>query len=273
MSRALRNALILTIFLSCVFVLINREAYLKQSGSSIVKYVSSISKPTPVLYKYIEVIEGCGPYFVGTCSVARSGPGEEYKVVQNLRIGMVYKVSDTLVTNGVEWYKIHFDEWLRYPERAKGDWYVNATSVNLLEDDGDHGLVEGENISSSTKRIVIDRSEQSLTAYDGDTLYMQTPISSGVDFAPTPEGTFTIYKMTPSRYMQGPIPGASSVYYDLPGVPWNLYFSEKGDVIHGAYWHDKFGTKQSQGCVNVEPREAKKLYLWATVGTTVTVKP
>ena len=120
---------------------------------------------------------------------------------------------------------------------------------------------------------MVDRSDQKLYAYDGDTLFMVATSSTGLDSTPTPRGTFTIYQKTPSRYMQGPLPNiASDDYYDLPGVPWNLYFTEGGAVIHGAYWHDKFGTKYSHGCVNLSPAIAKVIYDWAELGTPVTVR-
>ena len=102
---------------------------------------------------------------------------------------------------------------------------------------------------------------------------MQAPISTGLNLTPTPLGTFTVYAMTPSRYMQGPIPGISDQVYDLPGVPWNLYFTQDGAVIHGAYWHNHFGEPWSHGCVNLSPENAKKLYYWAELGVKVTVKP
>jgi lipoprotein-anchoring transpeptidase ErfK/SrfK len=89
---------------------------------------------------------------------------------------------------------------------------------------------------------------------------------------PTPRGTFTIYKKTPSRYMQGPLPGISDQYYDLPGVPWTLYFTQEGAAIHGAYWHNNFGQRWSHGCVNVSLTEAETLYRWADVGTQVIVR-
>lgn len=73
--------------------------------------------------------------------------------------------------------------------------------------------------------------------------------------------------------MQGPLPDAApDDYYDLPGVPWNLYFTMEGAVIHGAYWHQNFGTPYSHGCVNLAPNDAKILYEWADVGTLVIVK-
>lgn len=73
--------------------------------------------------------------------------------------------------------------------------------------------------------------------------------------------------------MQGPLPIlADQQYYDLPGVPWNLYFTEQGAVIHGAYWHNSFGKPYSHGCVNMHTDEARKLYTWATLGTQVIVR-
>ena len=101
---------------------------------------------------------------------------------------------------------------------------------------------------------------------------MELSISTGLELTPTPIGTFTIYKMTPRRYMQGPLLGVSDDYYDLPGVPWNLYFTTDGAVIHGAYWHDHFGVRWSHGCVNLPVDRAKELYFWAELGTQVTVQ-
>lgn len=73
--------------------------------------------------------------------------------------------------------------------------------------------------------------------------------------------------------MQGPLPYLqSNQYYDLPGVPWNLYFTEQGAVIHGAYWHDSFGHPYSHGCVNLSPENAFKLYVWTPLGTPVIVR-
>ena len=111
-----------------------------------------------------------------------------------------------------------------------------------------------------------------LYAYDGNTLFMKVSVSTGIKKTPTPIGTFTIYKKTPSRYMQGPIPGISTGKYDLPGVPWNLYFTAGGAVIHGAYWHNDFGHMHSNGCVNVPLDKAQELYEWADIGTPVIVR-
>ncbi|MES2135314.1 MAG: L,D-transpeptidase family protein [Patescibacteria group bacterium] len=226
----------------------------------------------PTLYKYVEVADGCGPYFTGTCVNMRSGPGTEYPVVLRLRTGMVLRVEGVAKdTEGRPWYKIDPGVNIRYPERITTGWYILADAVLEFKNDGDHRLEDGDH-ATSTKSIIIDRLEEMLYAYDGDTLFMEQPISVGLEGTPTPRGTFTVYAMTPSRYMQGPIPGVSDQEYDLPGVPWNLYFTVDGAVIHGAYWHDRFGEPWSHGCVNLPPEKAKELYMWADLGTLVTVR-
>lgn len=225
-----------------------------------------------VLFEYVAVVDGCGPHFEGECLNVRNAPSLEAPVVAQLRTGIVLKVGGQVEHNGRTWYQIVFDEWLRYPERLQGDWYVAADFVEILLDEGEKNVTSGDTATTS-QRIIVDRSEQKLYAYDGDELFMETSISTGLELTPTPRGNFTVFRKTPSRYMQGPLPYlADKQYYDLPGVPWNLYFTEQGAVIHGAYWHDSFGQQYSHGCVNMRPSEARQLYNWAVLGARVTVQ-
>ena len=143
--------------------------------------------------------------------------------------------------------------------------------MRSFRNSGDDRVAVGT-VASTTKRIVVNLTEEMLYAYDGDELFLKEPISPGLELTPTPRGIFSVFYKTPSRYMQGPIPGISDQEYDLPGVSWNLYFTPEGAVIHGAYWHDNFGKKWSHGCVNLFPKNAEKLYLWADLGTPVIVK-
>lgn len=221
---------------------------------------------------YIEITDGCGPYFSGACVNMREGPGADYPVFTKLRTGAVLKVGSIVNINGRDWYKIIFGAELQHPERITSDLYVaSGDYLRLFKDDGDEYAVPGVRATSTIKRIVVDASEQVLYAYDGETLFMKEKISTGLEFTPTPRGTFTIFKKTPARYMQGPTKISDQVY-DLPGVPWDLYFTREGAVIHGAYWHDHFGKRWSHGCVNLSPDNAKKLYYWADIGMPVTVQ-
>lgn len=226
---------------------------------------------TPPLVNYVEIVQSCGIHFEGTCVVARSGPGTEFPIVNRFRTGTVLMVSTSTAREGHTWYKIAFANGLRYPERVTSDWYVAGDYAHLFQSTGTLTLPETA-ATSTTKRIVVDRTKQMLYAYDGNDLFMEAKISTGVELTPTPRGLFRIYKKTPSRYMQGPIPGISTEYYDLPGVPWNLYFTYQGAVIHGAYWHNDFGKVHSNGCVNLPITDAAKLYQWADLGTEVLVR-
>jgi lipoprotein-anchoring transpeptidase ErfK/SrfK len=228
----------------------------------------------PMLYDYAEIINSCGPYYNGdVCVNLRSGPGTHYPSVMKLRNGMVLKVAETVTdSTGQEWYRIEQDKTVRFPERIESDWYVSAQYAQLMYIDGDHWLGRGE-VATTTKHIVVDLSDEMVYAYNGDgSLFMKQAISTGLDATPTPPGDFVVFHKTPSRYMQGPIPGVSDQVYDLPGVPWNLYFTKDGAAIHGAYWHDHFGRQWSHGCVNLPLDQAEKLYFWADVGTIVKIQ-
>lgn len=229
--------------------------------------------PIPVPeYEYIEITGGCDSDYKGECVVSRNRPSHDATEIMKLRSGIVLKVAGLAVNESEVWYHIEFDEWLRYPERVHGEWYVQATNnVRMFTDPG---VVEKtiDTVAPENKYILVDRSSQKLFAYQDGEIIFERFISSGLLATPTPRGTFNIYKKTPSRYMQGPLPGISTKYFDLPGVPWNLYFTQQGAVVHGAYWHDSFGMRWSNGCVNVDPKEAEELYRWADIGTIVYVQ-
>jgi hypothetical protein len=244
--------------------------------AAVVTSVESWGEPAPVPvvptgFPYIEIEDSCNWSYSGTCVNLRSGPGTSYPVVIQLRNNMVLKVASTTVVDGRTWYKIGFDGDIHYPERVLGDWYVASDYTRLFYDPGLLEITTGANLLS-TKRIVIDRAKEMLTAYDGNTVFMQQAISVGLELTPTPTGTFSIYRKMPDSYMQGPVPGVSDQYYDLPGVPWDLYFTQDGAAIHGAYWHNHFGEPWSHGCVNLPPAAAEILYEWADLGTPVIVK-
>jgi len=61
--------------------------------------------------------------------------------------------------------------------------------------------------------------------------------------------------------MTGPDPDTGT--YDIAEVPWALYY-QGGYALHGAYWHDEFGTVRSHGCTNVPPSAARWLFEWTS---------
>jgi LysM repeat protein len=111
------------------------------------------------------------------------------------------------------------------------------------------------------KRIVVDLSDQTLTAWYGETVQLYTNISSGTWATPTITGYYKIDRKYPQQRMTGP-------GYDIPDVPYVMYFWQ-GYAFHGAYWHNNFGVPMSHGCVHLRPGEDQWLYNWAEPGTDV----
>lgn len=220
---------------------------------------------------YVEITTGCTVHLDDSCVRAYAKPATTSRERTKLRIGSVLYVKDTITApDGTRWYEIDFPEALRYPERLILPWYVPVEAGTFMLTDAPQDLTAST--PTTTKRIVVDRSDQTLYTYEDDVLIKTYTVSTGRELTPTPRGTFTVYRKTPSRYMQGPIPGISTNFYDLPGVPWNLYFTEQGAVVHGAYWHNGFGSPYSNGCVNLKPSDAREVYEWTTVGTPITVQ-
>jgi lipoprotein-anchoring transpeptidase ErfK/SrfK len=116
---------------------------------------------------------------------------------------------------------------------------------------------------SEQRWIQVNLSTQRLIAWEGGKPVYAVIISSGKKSTPTRIGTFKIQSKHKSTRMRGR-------NYDVPNVPHAMFY--QGNYgIHGAYWHKKFGTPVSQGCVNVAPNHAKWLFDWASLGTQVVI--
>lgn len=141
----------------------------------------------------------------------------------------------------------------------------DGKKINLSE----IALTQGEppilGVSNEERWIEIDLSEQKLKAWEGSSLFLETLISTGLPWTPTPQGTFYIKTKFRAIKMEG---GVGRYYYYLPNVPYVMFFEgegipwSKGFSLHGTYWHNSFGTRRSHGCVNLPTPVAEKLYWW-----------
>lgn len=116
---------------------------------------------------------------------------------------------------------------------------------------------------SEQRWIQIDLSKQRLVAWEGSKPVYAVVVSTGKGSTPTRIGTFAIKSKHRSARMRG-------ADYDVPNVPYTMYY-HGGYAIHGAYWHRRFGTPISHGCINVAVNHSKWLFNWAAVGTPVVV--
>ncbi|MDQ4075348.1 MAG: LysM peptidoglycan-binding domain-containing protein [Chloroflexota bacterium] len=121
--------------------------------------------------------------------------------------------------------------------------------------------------ANGEKWIDVDLTNQTITAYEGNTAVYSAVVSTGLPRTPTVTGTYKIYVKYRYANMQGGSYAAGDYYY-LPNVPFTMYFY-RGYGIHGTYWHDNFGQPMSHGCVNLRTSDAEWFFNWAEVGTKV----
>ena len=116
--------------------------------------------------------------------------------------------------------------------------------------------------------IDINLSTQYMRVFRGNTVLMETYVSTGRPGFDTPPGTFYIIRKIPVQTMSGVLGGE---YYNVPDVPWVMYFTDRGHAIHGAYWHNNFGHVMSHGCVNLPVATAEWLYANTPMYTRVNI--
>jgi lipoprotein-anchoring transpeptidase ErfK/SrfK len=116
--------------------------------------------------------------------------------------------------------------------------------------------------------IEVNLSAQYMTVWDGSNVLAETYVSTGRDGFDTPPGTFYVNSKLEFQTMEGVLGGE---YYNVPDVPWVMYFTDLGHAIHGTYWHDNFGTPMSHGCINLPMDFAEWLYGIADIGTRIEI--
>ncbi|NDJ76642.1 MAG: L,D-transpeptidase [Chloroflexi bacterium] len=160
--------------------------------------------------------------------------------VQRYQVTYVYA---STTVDDVDWYLVGPGQWIE-------QWYVGLAQRTVRP------------LEASGRWLAVDLYEQTLVAYENDTMVFATLVSSGLPGTSTAEGTFQVW----GQRLNGPMTGAEgrSDYYRLENVPYALYFD--GDTsLHGTYWHDGFGYRRSHGCVNLSITDAHWLYTWLDI--------
>lgn len=119
------------------------------------------------------------------------------------------------------------------------------------------------------KVLIANVTSKQMWAYQNGQLVHSFLVSAGKPSTPTPLGEFHVYAKLTVQDMRGTNPDGTP--YFQPKVPWVSYFYS-GSAVHGVYWHPLswFGVNNSShGCVGLPVDEAKWVYDWAPIGTTV----
>jgi hypothetical protein len=156
----------------------------------------------------------------------------------------------------------------RFVETQQNDW-LPLRYLYLAESEKSPRSLE----SSSERRWIHFRiSQGTLVTYEGETPIFATLASPGIGGVPapgvdplstrtTPVGQFRIQFKHVSDDMS-PEQTEHREYW-IADVPHTMYFQQPF-AIHVSYWHESFGEPMSGGCVNVSPKDGKRLFDFAT---------
>jgi hypothetical protein len=156
---------------------------------------------------------------------------------------------------------------------ARGRLHFETADGTWLSDDQASRLDPAKRMPGWGKKgerwLDVNLSKQTLVAYEGVRPVYATLISSGEAGLEDPEhttatkrGIFRIHTKHVSATMSSDEVGEE---FELRDVPYVQYF-EDGYALHGAYWHDRFGTPKSHGCINLAPEDARRLFSFTEPG-------
>ncbi|MBC8067911.1 MAG: L,D-transpeptidase, partial [Deltaproteobacteria bacterium] len=117
-------------------------------------------------------------------------------------------------------------------------------------------LAAPEGILADELWVDVELESQTLTVMRGADPVFTTLVSTGFK-GPTPKGLFRISMKQAIGQMQSRADAEEQ--YNVEAVPFVQYFSGNF-ALHGAFWHYRFGHKLSHGCVNLSPKDARRVY-------------
>jgi hypothetical protein len=207
-----------------------------------------------------ELIPGFWGEIVVPFTTARTEPsGASATLIDDspmvLYYGSVFRVVEARPDNaGFLWYKVIDDRKETEP------YWVLARHMRRIPPRELEPINPGAN-----KRVEVNLERQQIDCYEDDRLVFTTLTSSGGDGFDTPAGEHAVVYKQPSRHMyddpENAVNGDPN-YFDLPGVPFNVFFTTMGHAIHGTHWHGDFGRPRSHGCLNVTPEAARWIFRW-----------
>ncbi len=171
-------------------------------------------------------------------------------VARKVYYGTVYRAVKAVQNKAGDWW-YQLKEGIGYSAGP----YVPAWAMRYLPPEELAPLSPGQ----PDKHIEIDIAKQQLACFEGERLIFSSAIASGLRGTITPRGQ---YRVLTKRHTDWMIGGEGDNYYNLPGVPFPVYFTWSGIATHGTYWHNDYGRPKSHGCVNVPSEVAKLIFRW-----------
>lgn len=151
-----------------------------------------------------------------------------------------------------------------------GRLHYETTEGNFISDQYASELRPAEKMPGwalkGEKWMSISINKQTLVLYEGQKAVYATLVSTGEAGLESPDsstatkrGIFRVHTKHVTATMASDELGEE---FELRDVPYVQYFAQGGYALHGAYWHDSFGTPKSHGCINLAPEDARRVFHW-----------
>jgi hypothetical protein len=136
-------------------------------------------------------------------------------------------------------------------------------------------LAPPEGIAPGERWVDVDLAAQTLVAYEGARPVYAALVSTGIgrpgSRLATPPGVHRIREKRWSADMDNIEHTGVRDRYSVEDVPYVQWFTPRA-ALHGAFWHRRFGHRNSHGCINLTPLDAQWLYAFTREGTIVRVR-
>lgn len=174
-----------------------------------------------------------------------------------------------IVTEQDQLYEVRVGDSLAKIAKRFGTTIELLKRSNRLKSDTIH---PGQTLKvhAGTFRVVVDKSQNTLSLLSNDELFKVYSVSTGADNS-TPAGTFTIVNKLehPVWYKAGAIVPADSPE-NILGTRW-MGWSKEGYGIHGTQDLTAIGQQVTAGCVRMLNADVEELYSVVPQGAQVTV--
>lgn len=144
------------------------------------------------------------------------------------------------------------EDWVKLDDSPKGglSGFISTSALRSFIP------TPPDRTNSDELTIDVELDQQMLSLWRGTTPIFATLISSGKAGDRTPLGLYSIgtkWALSKMENREGDDP------YFVDAVPWVMYFSGRY-ALHASYWHNRFGQRLSHGCINLSPRDARRVF-------------
>ncbi|GCF09439.1 L,D-transpeptidase [Dictyobacter arantiisoli] len=139
--------------------------------------------------------------------------------------------------------------------------------------------------SAQKKLIDVNLTQQKLTAFTDDQVAYTAYVMTGRPGLGTPTGTYHVFaRESPTTFYSPWAPGTAN-WYPPTHINYALEWKVGGYYLHDSWWHSQYGPgttgwhydpmfgwqEGSHGCIAMALADARWLYQWAPIGTTVEI--